>query len=138
MIVMGLDQHRGPITAEWIETETGEVRRARVAPAHREPVRRFLGRFRGEQLGWRWRRRQKQSGSRRSPAKRCPRTPSHGRNLSRTPARRRGGRQQDVFSVVGSSGHCCREPQVAHRRAGDPDRQPGELPFPGGMGAAEA
>ena len=32
-IVMGLDQHRGQITAEWIDTETGEVSRARVAPA---------------------------------------------------------------------------------------------------------
>jgi transposase len=62
MIVMGLDQHRGQITAEWIETDTGEVERARVAPAHREPVRRFLGRFDGQELevaleattGWRF------------------------------------------------------------------------------------
>src|SRR5215210_213645 len=62
MIVMGLDQHRGQVTAEWIETETGEVSRARVVPAHREPVRRFLGRFRGHELevaleattGWRF------------------------------------------------------------------------------------
>jgi transposase len=62
MIVMGLDQHRGLITAEWIDTATGEVSRARVAPAHREPVRRFLGRFRGMELevaleattGWRF------------------------------------------------------------------------------------
>jgi transposase len=62
MIVMGLDQHRGQITAEWIETATGEVSRARIAPAHREPVRRFLGRFRGRELevaleattGWRF------------------------------------------------------------------------------------
>jgi transposase len=62
MIVMGLDQHRGQITAEWIETGTGEVSRARVSPAHREPVRRFLSRFRGRELevaleattGWRF------------------------------------------------------------------------------------
>ena len=61
-IVMGLDQHRGQITAEWIDTVTGEVSRARVAPAHREPVRRFLGRFDGAELevaleattGWRF------------------------------------------------------------------------------------
>ena len=61
-IVMGLDQHRGQITAEWIETATGEVSRARVAPAHREPVARFLGRFGGVDLdvaleattGWRF------------------------------------------------------------------------------------
>src|SRR5215217_2361541 len=59
---MGLDQHRGQVTAEWIETATGEVSRARVVPAHREPVRRFLSRFRGRELevaleattGWRF------------------------------------------------------------------------------------
>jgi transposase len=61
-IVMGLDQHRAQITAEWVDTATGEIGRARVAPAHRESVRRFLGRFRGRQLevaleattGWRF------------------------------------------------------------------------------------
>jgi transposase len=61
-IVMGLDQHRAQITAEWIDTSTGEVRRTRVAPAHRESVRRFVGRFRGRELevaleattGWRF------------------------------------------------------------------------------------
>ncbi len=42
-IVMGLDQHREHITAEWLDTETGEVSRGRVVPAHRESVRRFLG-----------------------------------------------------------------------------------------------
>ena len=62
MIVMGLDQHRGQITTEWLDTVTGEVSRARIAPAHREPVRRFLRRFRGCELevaleattGWRF------------------------------------------------------------------------------------
>jgi hypothetical protein len=61
-IVMGLDQHRAQITAEWIGTATGEIARARVMPAHRESVRRFLGRFRGRRLevaleattGWRF------------------------------------------------------------------------------------
>ena len=61
-IVMGLDQHRAQITAEWIDTDTGEIARARVAPAHREPVRRFVARFAGEELevaleattGWRF------------------------------------------------------------------------------------
>ena len=32
-IVMGLDQHRAQITAEWLDSETGEVSRGRVAPA---------------------------------------------------------------------------------------------------------
>jgi transposase len=61
-IVMGCDQHRAQITAEWIDTSTGEIGRARVAPAHRAAVRQFLGRFRGQELevaleattGWRF------------------------------------------------------------------------------------
>jgi transposase len=61
-IVMGLDQHRAQITTEWLDSETGELGRARVAPAHRESVRRFLSRFSGQGLevaleattGWRF------------------------------------------------------------------------------------
>jgi transposase len=59
---MGLDQHRGQITGEWIEADTGEVQRARVAPADRAGVRKFLCRFSGRELevaleattGWRF------------------------------------------------------------------------------------
>jgi transposase len=59
---MGLDQHRAQITAEWLDTHSGEIGRARVAPAHRDEVRRFLARFAGQQLevaleaatGWRF------------------------------------------------------------------------------------
>ena len=61
-IVMGLDQHRAQITADWLDTETGEVKRGRVAPADRAGVRRFLERFGGQELevaleattGWRF------------------------------------------------------------------------------------
>jgi hypothetical protein len=61
-IVMALDQHRAQITASWVDTETSEVRRGRVAPADRAGVRRFLERFRAEDLdvaseattGWRF------------------------------------------------------------------------------------
>jgi transposase len=61
-IVMGLDQHRGQITGEWIDTETGEVQRTRVAPADRAAVRKWLSCFRGRELevaleattGWRF------------------------------------------------------------------------------------
>ena len=61
-IVMGLDQHRGQITGEWIDTETGEVQRTRVAPADRAHVRKWLQRFGGRELevaleattGWRF------------------------------------------------------------------------------------
>ena len=61
-IVMGLDQHRGQITGEWIDTETCEVQRTRVVPADRAAVRKFLSRFTGRKLevaleattGWRF------------------------------------------------------------------------------------
>ena len=61
-IVMGLDQHRAQITAEWIDTSTGELSRRRVAPADRAGVRAFAARFRGQELevaleattGWRF------------------------------------------------------------------------------------
>jgi transposase len=61
-IVMGLDRHRAQITAEWVDTTTGEIGRSRVRPADRAGVRRFLGRFRGQPLevaleattGWRF------------------------------------------------------------------------------------
>jgi transposase len=61
-IVMGLDQHRAQISAEWIDTVTGEVSRARIAPADRAGVREFLVQFKGVGLevaleattGWRF------------------------------------------------------------------------------------
>src|SRR3954471_20344389 len=61
-IVMGLDQHRAQITAEWLDIDSGEIGRARIAPAHRVEVRRFCKRFAGQQLevaleattGWRF------------------------------------------------------------------------------------
>ena len=49
-IVMGLDQHRAQITAERLDTDTGEVSRARVTPADRAGVRRFLARFADQRL----------------------------------------------------------------------------------------
>jgi transposase len=59
---MGLDQHRAQITAEWMDTSTGEISRGRVRPADRSGVRRFVERFRGRELevaleattGWRF------------------------------------------------------------------------------------
>jgi transposase len=61
-IVMGIDQHRAQITAEWVDTGTGEIGRTRVTPAHRGSVRRFFERFGAHQLevaleattGWRF------------------------------------------------------------------------------------
>jgi transposase len=59
---MGLDQHRAQITTDWVDTDTGEVSRGRVAPADRAGVRKFLERFGGQELevaleattGWRF------------------------------------------------------------------------------------
>jgi transposase len=42
---MGLDQHRAQIAAEWIDTMTAEISRARIVPADRAGVRRFLTQF---------------------------------------------------------------------------------------------
>src|SRR4051812_29140907 len=61
-IVMGLDQHRAQITAEWLDTDTGEISRTRIAPADRNGVRQFASRFAGQPLevaleattGWRF------------------------------------------------------------------------------------
>jgi transposase len=61
-IVMGLDQHRAQITAEWLDTQSGEISRRRVVPGDRDAVRRFASRFGGQQLevaleattGWRF------------------------------------------------------------------------------------
>ena len=60
-LVMGMDQHRAQISAEWIDTITGEISRGRIAPADRMTVRTFLARFDGAELevaleattGWR-------------------------------------------------------------------------------------
>ena len=60
-IVMGLDRHRAQIAADWIDTDTGEIGRARISPALRGDVRRFFKRFAGQPLdvaleattGWR-------------------------------------------------------------------------------------
>ncbi|MGZ6670615.1 MAG: IS110 family RNA-guided transposase [Solirubrobacteraceae bacterium] len=57
-----MDQHRAQISAEWIDTITGEISRARVAPADRAGFRKFLARFEGGDLevaleattGWRF------------------------------------------------------------------------------------
>jgi transposase len=61
-LVMGIDQHRAQVSAEWIDTITGEISRARVAPADRAGVRKFLAGFKGQALevaleattGWRF------------------------------------------------------------------------------------
>ncbi len=61
-VLMGLDQHRAQITGDWLDADTGEVRRGRIAPGDRDGVKRFLARFRDADLevvleattGWRF------------------------------------------------------------------------------------
>ena len=61
-IVMGLDQHRAQLTADWLDSDTGEISRGRVIPGDRTGMRRFLNRFDGQELeaafeattGWRF------------------------------------------------------------------------------------
>jgi hypothetical protein len=37
-IVVGFDQHRAQITTEWLDSMTGEIGRARIAPADSGPA----------------------------------------------------------------------------------------------------
>jgi len=46
-LVMGMISIAPQISAEWIDTVTGEVSRARIAPADRAGVRKFLAQFQG-------------------------------------------------------------------------------------------
>ena len=46
-IVGGLDIHRKQITFDYLDTETGQVRRGQVSPADREHLRAWLARFSG-------------------------------------------------------------------------------------------
>jgi transposase len=62
-IVGGLDIHRKQITFDYLDTETGQVRRGQVSPADREHLRAWLARFNGRDdvafavegcTGWRY------------------------------------------------------------------------------------
>src|ERR1700749_640268 len=96
-IVMGADQHRAQTTTEWLDTETGEISRARVAPADRARVRRFLERFVDEELevaleatpGWRFVAKSSSGSAPRciSPNRRTPRRCAAARTAPRTTGR---------------------------------------------------
>jgi transposase len=62
-IVGGLDIHRKQITFDYLDTETGQVRRGQIAPADRAHLRAWLARFAGREevafavegcAGWRY------------------------------------------------------------------------------------
>jgi len=46
-IVGAMDVHRNQITTRWRDMQTGEIRRGRIVPAARGPVRDWLSQFRG-------------------------------------------------------------------------------------------
>src|ERR1700758_137506 len=48
-IVGGLDIHRKQITFDYLDTETGQVRRGQVCPADRAHLRSWLARFAGRE-----------------------------------------------------------------------------------------
>jgi hypothetical protein len=48
-IVGGLDIHRKQITFDYLDTETGQVRRGQVSPADRVHLRAWLARFAGRE-----------------------------------------------------------------------------------------
>ena len=62
-IVGGLDIHRRQITFDYLDTETGQVKRGQIAPADRAHLRSWLARFAGRDdvafalegcTGWRY------------------------------------------------------------------------------------
>ncbi len=61
-IIGGFDVHRKQITFDYVEMETGEIRRGEIRPATREQLRGWLSRFEGKQAafaleattGWRF------------------------------------------------------------------------------------
>ncbi len=84
VVVMGLDQHRAQITADWLDTATGELGRQRVAPGDRIAVRQFLARFSGRQLEVALRpKAENRSTSRTSTAQDRSRPPGRGVSTAR-------------------------------------------------------
>ena len=61
-IIGGLDVHRSQITYDWVDSDSGQHQRGRLAPAHREHLRAWLGQFAGRPAafalegctGWRY------------------------------------------------------------------------------------
>jgi len=90
-IVMGLDQHRAQITAEWLDTETGEVTRSRITPAHRAGGGDSASGFEVWSSRWRWRRRPAGGSSLRSCIGSAPSCISPSR---RKTAARRGNKRR--------------------------------------------
>ena len=101
-IVMGLDQHRAQITADWLDTDDRRGRRARGwRRRDRAGVRRFLERFRGQELevaleattGWRFVVEELRADRRAWciwPSRRRPRRGAGPRSAPRAIARTRG------------------------------------------------
>ena len=48
-IIGGLDVHRAQITFDWVDRQSGEARRGRIAPATRTALRAWLGQLPGSE-----------------------------------------------------------------------------------------
>ena len=46
-IVGGIDVHRGQLTYDYLDTDSGEIRRGQVRPANRKGLRKWLSRLEG-------------------------------------------------------------------------------------------
>jgi hypothetical protein len=49
-IVCGLDIHRSQVTFDWVDVDSGEGKRGKLAPANRETFRRWLEQFAGHDV----------------------------------------------------------------------------------------
>jgi hypothetical protein len=54
-IIGGLDMHRRQVTFDWIDRDSGEAQRGRIAPATRDGLRRWLEGSPCDQARSRWR-----------------------------------------------------------------------------------
>ena len=86
-IVGGLDIHRKQLTFDYLDTETGEVKRGQIAPADRAHLRSWLARFAGRDdvafalegcTGWRYVAEELAgpASRRTSPSRLIPRSPA--------------------------------------------------------------
>ena len=81
-IVGGFDIHRRQITVDYLDTDTGETIRGKIAPADRQQLRSWLGRFHGRTgvvfalegcTGWRFVVEEARAGGGRGPSGRAGR-----------------------------------------------------------------
>jgi hypothetical protein len=110
-MVGGLDVHRAQITFDWVDHDTGEVGRGRVAPATREMFRSWLEQLptRGARSRWRpppgggsWPKNSPGPGSSRT----WPSRPTPPQRAAASGGRRPTGRMRSIFGCCSSRIGC--------------------------------